>query len=421
MNESPMKKKPSLLSPAGDPEKLRAALHFGADAVYCAGRSFGMRAAAGNFSREELAEAVSFVHAEKKEIHVAVNTMPRGGEYAELEKYLSFLDEIRPDALIVSDLGVIETAKRFAPHLKLHLSTQASVVSSRAAAAYHALGVSRIVLARELSLEEIVSIRKEAPPSLELEVFIHGAMCVSYSGRCLLSNYLASRDGNRGFCAQPCRWEYRLAYIEEEKRPGEFIPVEEDRFGSYVMSSRDLCMIDHIPSLCESGIDCFKIEGRMKSAYYTAAVTNAYRMAIDAYLSDKEVYEPDPRWKRELESVSHREYATGYFFTSPEENARVSSLPGPLCESAFIAPAVSDSDGDGFALFVQKNKTSVGEELEILTPGKTGAPFVVTELTDENGTPIDSTPRPLTRFRMKVPFPVRRGDIARRSPPSIEK
>ena len=407
-------KKPTLLAPAGNYEKMTAAVHYGADAVYLSGKTFGMRAAAGNFSEEELADAVAFAHRNGAAVHVTVNVMPRGEEYEALGDYLSFLDSIRPDALIVADMGVIAMAKKKAPHLPLHLSTQASVVSAEAANAYHEIGIKRIVLARELSLDEIASIRAKTPSSLELETFIHGAMCVSYSGRCLLSNYLAGRDGNRGMCAQPCRWEYRMAYVEEKKRPGQFIPVGEDAFGTYVMSSRDLCMISHLGELCDAGIDCFKIEGRMKSVYYVSAVTNAYRMALDAALSGRK--EVDPAWLRELESVSHREYSTGYYFGKPNETANLTDRIAPLAEASFVALALTDSDASGSALFEQKNKSVAGESVEWLSPGRTGLPFTVDGLTDEEGNEISSTPHPQMKYYMKVPFPVKKGDVIRRCP-----
>jgi len=406
---------PTLLSPAGNMEKMKAAINFGADAVYLAGKAFGMRAAAGNFTEEEMAEAIAYAHDRGVSVNVTVNVMPRSGEYEALGRYLSFLESLKPDALIVSDLGVIELAKQKAPSIPLHLSTQASVVSAETAKAYHALGVKRIVLARELSMEEVKAIRRDTPKSLEIETFIHGAMCVSYSGRCLLSNNLAARDGNRGQCAQPCRWEYRFAYVEEKMRKGQLIPVEEDAFGTYIMSSKDMCMIEHIPELMESGIDCFKIEGRMKSVCYVSAVTNAYRMAMDAYLKQGSDYRFDPLWKRELESVSHREYDTGYYYGEPSQNANLCSGLPLISETAYIATALTDSDENGTALFEQKNKSFLGETLELLTPGQTGRAFAVANLWDEEGSVIDSTPHPLMRYRMALPFAVKKGDIIRRA------
>lgn len=405
---------PSLLSPAGNMEKLRSAINFGADAVYLSGKQFGMRASADNFTKDELEEAIVFAHSNGVMVNITVNTMPRYYEYSALEDYLSFLASIKPDALIAADMGVVSLARQKAPDIPLHLSTQASVVSPESANFYHSAGIKRIVLARELTLDEIKQIRIKTPPSLELETFIHGSMCVSYSGRCLLSNSLASRDGNRGMCAQTCRWKYRIAYIEEEMRPGELIPVQEDDFGTYIMSSKDLCMIDHVPELIESGIDCFKIEGRMKSSYYTAAVTNAYRIAIDSYMKDKS-FKSDPLLLRELEGVSHREYSTGYYFDNVNEHANTCSSLPVIGEGSYIAIALSDADENGFALFEQKNKCKIGESAELLTPGSVGKSFLISELQNQSGESIGSTPHAKMRYYMKTPFPVKKGDIIRKA------
>ena len=411
-------KKPELLSPAGDFEKLKSAVRYGADAVYLAGVRFGMRTASGNFTDEELRAAVKYTHDRGVKLYVAVNVMPRDCEYAELERYISFLGEIGVDALIISDVGVLSLAKKAAPGTDIHISTQASAVSSAACLAWHEMGASRIVLARELSLEDIKTIRLALPPEVELEVFIHGSMCIAYSGRCLLSEYLIGRDANRGACAQSCRWEYRCApsmslEIKEEKRPDETIPVVEDGGETFVMSSRDMCMIEHIPELVTSGISSFKIEGRVKSAYYAAVVTNTYRMAIDAYFSDPDAYRYDPVWMRELCSVSHRQYDTGFFFTDPHERANVVDEPGYIREKSYLATAISDSDGEGFATFVQRNKLTRGEGVEILPVGAPGIPFAADVMTDENGEPIGSSPHPGQIFKLKSPVPIKEGDILR--------
>ena len=405
--------KPELLSPAGDFEKLRAAVRYGADAVYLAGEAFGMRAASQNFTREELKEAVSFTHENGVKLYVTVNVMPRTEEYAPLREYLTFLGEIGVDAVIVSDIGVLVLVKEVAPSLEIHISTQASAVSAAACTAWYNLGAKRVVLARELTMAEIVEIRKNTPPELELEAFVHGAMCIAYSGRCLLSNYFVGRDANHGRCAQPCRWIYNERVITEEKRPDDRITVEEHDGDSFVMSSRDTCMIEHIPALMESGITSFKIEGRVKSAYYTAVVTNTYKMAIDAYLRDPASYENDPLWLRELESVSHREYYTGFYFTPPHENANTVTAPGYIREKAYLATAITDSDENGFATFIQRNKLTRGDSMELLTPGKVGVPFVGGDLFDEAGEAINAAPHPLMKFTMYVPVPVRAGDIIR--------
>ena len=402
-----------LLSPAGDMEKLRAAVRYGADAVYLAGENFGMRAASANFTPEEMAEAVALAHGAGVKIYVTVNVLPRTEEYPALREYLKELERIGVDAVIVSDIGVLMLVKETAPSLEIHISTQASAVSAAACTAWYHLGASRVVLARELTLAEIREIRKNTPPELELEAFIHGAMCIAYSGRCLLSNYFIGRDANHGRCAQPCRWIYNERVITEEKRPDDRIVVEEHDGDSFVMSSRDTCMIEHIPALMEAGITSFKIEGRVKSAYYTAVVTNTYRMAIDAYLADPEEYTYDPLWMRELCSVSHREYFTGFYFTPPHESANTVTAPGYIREKAYLAAAVTDSDAEGRVTFVQRNKLTAGTPMELLTPGKVGIPFVGTDLLDAEGNPIDCAPHPMMTFSMYVPVPVKAGDIIR--------
>ena len=404
---------PELLSPAGNREKLETAIRYGANAVYLAGERFGMRAFADNFSLEDIFDAIRYAHARGVKLYLTVNTMPREGEYAALRSYFEALKALPPDALIVADVGVLMLAKEILPGVELHLSTQANAVSSAACRAWHALGAKRIVLARELTLEEIKEIRANTPSSLELEAFIHGSMCVSYSGRCLLSGFFTGRDANRGACAQPCRWNYNVKRVEitEEKRPDLPLVIEEHNGESYVMGSRDTCMIRHIPELMESGIDSFKIEGRMKSAYYAAVVTNTYRMAMDAY--EKGNYTFDPSWERELESVSHRDYATGYYFASSVADANLCTNNGYVGEKAYLAYAVAYDEKSRLATFVQKNKMVLGQSVELLTPGRIGAPLTVEELYDEVGNTIESTPHPQMRFAMRMPFPVKVGDILR--------
>ena len=409
-----LQKKPELLAPAGNFEKLKAALLYGADAVYFAGDMFGMRAAAGNFTVEEIFEAVAYTHAHGARAYLTVNTMPRTAEYPALRDYLASLRGSGIDALIVSDLGVLETAKALLPEAELHISTQASSVSTADVRAWRALGASRVVLARELTLSEVAEIVHDVPDT-EIECFIHGAMCVSYSGRCLLSNFFTGRDSNRGACAQPCRWNYRTLEVVEEKRPDAPMPLYEDKDGTFVMSSRDMCMIEHVPALVDAGITSFKIEGRMKSAYYTAVVTNAYRMAIDAYLRDGADYRFDPRLLRELESVSHRDYGTGYWFDTPREAANVCKNMGYIREKAYIATALDYDAASGRATFVQRNKVTEGETVELISPGTVGRAFTARELCDEAGAPIESAPHPGMIFSLLVPFAVRAGDILRGS------
>ena len=415
-----------LLSPAGNFEKLKAAVLYGADAVYLAGKSFGMRSAADNFTAEEIREAAKYVRERGKKLYLTVNTMPHEDEYPALREFLCAVKDANIDAMIVADLGTLATVREIMPDMEIHISTQASVVSSAAAKAYAALGAKRLVLARELTLEEVKAIRAGLDPEIELEVFIHGSMCVSYSGRCLLANALNGRDGNRGTCTQPCRWNYHLV---EEKRPNEQIGIEENDLGTFIMSSKDLCMIEHIPELIESGVTSFKIEGRMKSAYYTAVVTNAYRMAIDAYLRDPAGYRYDPAWLTELESVSHRTYGTGFFFAKPMDDPQLVSTCGYLREKAYFSTA-TEYHGEEMAVlrergiaeksengelyrFIQRNKVGVGDAAELVSPNRVGRPFTVTELYDAEGNALESTPHPSMIYWCRVPFEVREGDILR--------
>ncbi|MBQ8911841.1 MAG: U32 family peptidase [Clostridia bacterium] len=402
-----------LLSPAGNFQKLKSALLYGADAVYCAGKCFGMRSAADNFETEELYEAVKYTHALGKKIYLTLNTLPSWHEYEALEGFLNDIKDSGLDAFIVADPGVLTLVKKVMPRAELHISTQAGAHSHADCNFWQSLGATRVVLARELSLDDIGEIKKRISPELELETFIHGSMCVSFSGRCLLSENLVGRDANKGACAQPCRWSYNLFEIAEEKRPGMRFPVTETDRGTFIMSSKDMCMIEHIPELLNAGIASFKIEGRMKSAYYAAVTANAYRMAIDAYLKDPEGYVYNPAWKRELESVSHREYCTGYFFDRPKEDGMLTDNPGYIREKAYLAVATGYDKESGRAFFIQRNKAVTGENAELLSPGKCGVPLVLSEMQNEEGLPIDSAPHPFMPFSVKVPFPVKAGDILR--------
>jgi putative protease len=404
-------RKPEILSPAGNFEKMKAAILFGADAVYLAGNVFGMRAAADNFNNEELKEAIEYAHARGVKVYVTVNTMPRDDEYPMLRDYIANLALIKPDAAIVADVGVLALFKEIAPEIEIHISTQANAVSAAACRAWYTLGAKRVVLARELTLAEIKNIRKNIPEELELECFIHGSMCVSYSGRCLLSGHMIDRDANRGMCAQPCRWNFRISGYEitEEKRPDIKMPVEEINGETFIMSSKDTCTIEHIPELIEAGINSFKIEGRMKSAYYTAVVTNTYKMALDAYFSGN--YEYNPLWLRELESVSHREYAPGYYFKNPKLDANVTSNNGYLNDKAYLAVVTEICEGR--VKLGQRNKMSLGDTVEIVTPGKVGRAFKVESLFNDLGEPIESTPHPYMEFFMELPFEAHVGDIIR--------
>ena len=396
-------------------EKLKSALLYGADAVYMAGNVFGMRAAATNFSIEQIYEAVKYAHNLGKKVYLTVNTMPHWYEYEALEKYLNDIKDAGIDALIISDIGVFETVKRILPNMEIHISTQANSVSHASCNAWHKMGASRIVLARELNFDEIRAIRSKISPELELECFIHGSMCISYSGRCLISGNLNARDANRGACSQPCRWNYKMYEIEEEKRPDERMPVIETNEGTFIMASKDMCMIEHIPDLMECGINCFKIEGRMRSAYYTACVTNAYRMAIDTYTKDKENYTYNPLWKRELESVSHRDYSTGFFYDKVNEEANISTGNKNVCEQSYYAIAEGYDSNTGLAYFRQRNKFKVGDKAELLSPGMVGRPLKITEIFDEKMNPLESAPHPGMYVYVKTPFEVKVGDILRSS------
>ena len=419
-------KRPELLSPAGNFEKLKAALLYGADAIYCAGQSFGMRSAADNFTVEELYEAVKYTHERGKKIYLTLNTMPHGNEYADLRRFLADISEAGIDAFIVADLGVMATVREIMPDAEIHISTQASIVSPEAAKAYAALGAKRLVLARELCFEEIKAIRDALPEDVELEAFVHGSMCVSYSGRCMLSNLMTGRDANRGRCTQPCRWNY---IIYEEKRPDLPIPIEQTELGTFIMSSKDMCTIEHIPELIACGIDSFKIEGRMKSAYYTSVVTNSYRMAIDAYLADPEGYAFDRSWYNELESVSHREYCTGYYLDNPMDNAQLGTQTGYIRDKAYFATAIDyneeeacriaslgvaiENEGGRLYRFVQRNKVKISDRAEMISPMKVGRGFEVKEIYLADGSAAESAPHPSMIFWCRVPFEVKEGDIMR--------
>ncbi len=386
-------KKIELLAPAGDMERLQMALAYGADAVYLAGTMFGMRSFAGNFSPEELKTAVALCHSRGVRVHVTCNTMPRNEEAARLPEWLEYLDSLGVDAVILADVGVFALAGRYAPHVERHISTQASVANYQCARAWHDLGAKRVILARELSLDEIREIRAKTPPELELEAFAHGAMCVSYSGRCLLSNYMTGRDSNRGECAQPCRYQYALM---EEKRPGEYFPVFEEGGETYILNSRDMCMIDHVGELMEAGLNSLKLEGRAKSAYYAAIVTGAYRHAIDAAAAGQPL---DPVWRDEVEHISHRPYSTGFYFGQPGQytgDAR-------YLRGWQIVAKVLSCDGEGNALLTLNNKFRAGEDLELVGPGLRPIPFRAEGMRDGDGLPLDEVRRPQMTFQMRLP------------------
>lgn len=387
-----IKPKIELLAPAGDSERLEMALHYGADAVYLAGTQFGMRASAGNFTFPELSKATKLAHANGTAVHMTCNTLPREDELSQLPKFLEQAQDAGVDAFIIADLGVMAAAKKYAPKVSRHVSTQLGVINSATANVLFDMGADRVVLARETPMEDIRKIRANTPKELEIEAFVHGAMCVSFSGRCLLSNYLTGRDANRGACAQPCRWKYHLV---EEKRPGEYFEISEDK-GTHIMNSRDMCMIEHIPELIDAGVTSFKIEGRMKSAYYAAAVTNAYRHAIDYAMKGEAL----PKvWIDELNKVSHRPYCTGFYYGDPGQHFAEASY----FSDAYVCAVVENCADDGFAELTQRNRFCVGDMVELLTNEGEPISFAVTELWDENGEAITATPHAMMKFKMRLP------------------
>ncbi len=392
-----------LLSPAGDMERLEMALCYGADAVYLAGKEFGMRASAGNFDDDAMRKAVALAHSMGRRVYVTCNTLPREDELARLPAYLEFLQDAGVDAIIAADLGVMALARRHAPGVKLHASTQLGVVNSATANMLHAMGADTVVLARELSMEEIRKVRKNTPSELRLEAFVHGAMCVSFSGRCLLSNYMTGRDANRGECAQPCRWKYHLV---EEKRPGEYFEITEDN-GTFILNSRDMRMIEHLQELADAGVSSFKIEGRMKSSYYTAVVTNAYRHAVDAVAERNPV--PDI-WVAETDKVSHRPYCTGFYYGDPGQHYSQSSYT----TQTDVVAVVESCDEEGNAVLYQRNKFFLGDELELLAPDGEPVRFRPESMYNADGEEIKDTRHAMMEIHMRLPRHAPRLSILRK-------
>lgn len=404
-------KRPELLAPAGDPEKLEAALRFGADAVYLGGQNFGLRAAAGNFDHNALADAVALTHNYGKKLYLTINAYARPAEFPHLA---AWLEELRPcaiDAYIVADPGVLALVRQIDPQRPLHLSTQANTTNAASANLWQQLGVSRINLARELTLAEIAAIRTET--TIDLEVFVHGAMCMSYSGRCLLSAALNQRSANQGACTQPCRWKYALV---EETRPNEFMAIEEDERGSYLLNSRDLCLAEHLPALINAGIDSLKIEGRMKSVYYVAAVTRVYRAALDAYFADPTGWHYDPLWRLELDKVSHRPYDSGFLFGGDE--ARIHAGDSRYRRACDFVGTVETVAADGSGWIGARNRFFSGEVLELLGPQMRQNRFVVSAVTNNDNDSV-TTIQPNARVRMPLPPGAAPGDLLRRNKEEI--
>jgi putative protease len=391
-----------LLSPAGDFERLEFALDFGADAVYLGGEQFGMRASAAVFSVEDIKKAVNLAHARNVKVYLTANIIPHDSDLSNFQEFIENVAESQVDAVIVADLGVLTLVKKYAPKLDIHISTQTGVVNSANARMLHDLGAKRVVLARELSLDEVATIRENTPKTLEIETFVHGAMCVSFSGRCLLSQYLTGRDANKGECAQPCRWGY---YLMEEKRPQQFYPIFEDKSGTFILNAKDLCMIEHLGALQKAGVDSFKIEGRAKSAYYTAVVTGAYRAAVNALRENL----PCPDWvKTEVTKVSHRQYCTGFYFGEPDQYYENSGYI-----RTFDVAAIVTHWTDGFAHATLRNRLFPQTNVEILMPQCEPVEFVLGEIYDENMTVLDCANRPMMKFSFQCEKPLPRNTIVR--------
>jgi len=397
-------KRPELLAPAGNLEKLKIAIVYGADAVYLGGENFGLRAGAKNFALEQLAEGIKFAHDREKRIYLTLNIIPHNEDLVGLPEYLVKLKELGLDSVIISDPGVLKIVKNIVPEMEIHLSTQANTANYAAVNFWYEQGVRRVILARELSLEEIREIIKKSPPDMKIETFIHGAMCISYSGRCLLSNYMVSRDANRGDCAHSCRWRY---YLMEETRPGEYFPIYEDKKGTYIFNSKDLCMIEHLPSLIKAGISAFKIEGRMKSSYYVATLVKAYRHLIDSYLLKPDEYFYDEKWLNEIKKVSHRYFTTGFYFTKPGREEQRYDSSAYIKTYDFAGLILEYNTDNQIATIEQKNRMFVGDEIEIFGPDDDFFTQKIERMWDEEEEEIEVAPHAKQIIRIKMAKPVK--------------
>lgn len=386
-----IKEKPELLAPAGNLEKLKIAIEYGADAVYIGGEEFSLRVAADNFTNDEIKQGVDFAKARGKKVYLTANIIPHNKDIDEYGRFLRDVKDLGLDAVILSDLGMFDVTKELAPELEIHISTQANNVNYRSAQKWYEMGAKRVILAREMSLDEISEIRRRTDKDLELEAFVHGAMCISYSGRCLLSNYMAGRDGNGGACAHPCRWKY---YLMEEKRPGEYMPVFENERGTFIYNSKDLCMINHIDKLVESGLTSFKIEGRVKSEFYVATVVAAYRRAIDSYFENPDTWEPNPEWLSELKKVSHRDYTMGFYFGRPGGTEQHYASSSYIREYDMVGVAEGYDEKTNMAKIVQKNRFFKGDEVEFLCPDGSFFTQKIEYMTDADGNEIEVANRP---------------------------
>ncbi|WMJ23433.1 U32 family peptidase [Paludicola sp. MB14-C6] len=399
-------KRPEVLAPVGDFERLIAAVQFGADAVFLAGKEFGMRASQTNFDNEQLEQAVKYAHENNVKVYVTVNTLPRNDEIDVLPTYLEFLQSINVDAVIASDIGVLSLIKKHTPDMEIHISTQAGIVNYQTALSFYEMGAKRVVLARELSMQEIAEIRRHLPDDCDIEVFVHGAMCMSFSGRCLISNYLTNRDANRGECAQPCRWGY---YLVEEKRPNEYYPIFEDEKGSHILNAKDLCMIQHIDDLIKAGVTSLKIEGRAKSSYYVSVITNAYKIAVDQYMNDPENFKIQDWLIEEVQKVSHRKYSTGFYYDTPTQYYENGGYTRD-----YDVIAIVDESKDGYLYCTQKNKFWLNDQTEVLQPGDKPFDFKIEELYDDKGEPMEAACHPLMKVKIKCDQTVKTGSIIRK-------
>ena len=403
-------KKPELLIPASSLEVLKTAVVFGADAVYIGGEVFSLRAKSKNFSMEDMREGIAFAHAHGTKVYVTANILAHNGDLDGVEEYFRELKAIGPDALIISDPGVFQIAKEICPEIEIHISTQANNTNYRTYRFWHSLGAKRVVSARELSMDELRELRANIPEDLEIETFIHGAMCISYSGRCLLSSYFTGRDANQGACTHPCRWKYA---IMEETRPGEYLPVYENERGTYIFNSKDLCMIEHIPELVEAGIDSFKIEGRMKTALYVAVVTT-YRQAIDDYLKDEALYRSRmDYYKEEIAKCTYRQFTTGFFFGKPDHDTQIYDNNTYIKAYTYLG-LIGEDRGDGFYGLEQRNKFSVGDTIEVMKPDGRDLEVTVQAMTDAEGTLIESCPHPKQKIFVNLGVELSPLDLLRR-------
>ena len=403
-------KKPELLVPASSLEVLKTAVRYGADAVYIGGEVFGLRAKAKNFSLEEMKEGVEFAHRYNVKVYVTANILAHNSDIEPVKAYFNDLKKVKPDALIIADPAIFTIAKEMLPEMELHISTQANNTNYGTYNFWHSLGAKRVVSARELSISEIKDIRNHIPDDLEIETFVHGAMCISYSGRCLLSSFMAGRDANKGACTHPCRWKYAVV---EESRPGQYMPVEENERGTYIFNSKDLCMIDHIPELVDAGIDSFKIEGRMKTALYVATVARTYRMAIDDYFENPKKYEENiPKYKTLISQCTYRQYTTGFFFGKPDETTQIYDCN--VYERDYVYLGISGEPlEDGSFVIEQKNKFCVGDKIEIMKADGRDIEANVISITDQDGVAMESCPHPKQIITIKLDQVPEAGDILR--------